>query len=98
MVSFDLAYFKINKIYFQFLCRLAQLFLNTSHFTEKDRNRFKNFFPALNCNLVDFLKNQEIDGQIQAFTDETETSYIAAFLNGTNCRLVDYKYCYTLQT
>ena len=41
-----------------------------SHFTEKQENRFKNFFPALNCNLVDFFKYQEIDVQIQAFTDE----------------------------
>ena len=38
------------------------------------------------------LKYQEIDVQIQTFTDEVETSYIVAFLNGTNCRFVDYKY------
>ena len=29
--------------------------------------------------------------QIQTFTDEIEIFYIVAFLNGTNCRFVDYK-------
>ena len=36
------------------------------------------------------LKYQEIDLQIQA--TKIETSYTVAFLNGANCRLVDYKY------
>ena len=38
------------------------------------------------------LKYREIDVQIQAFTGEIEISHIVAFLKGTNCRFVDYKY------
>ena len=38
------------------------------------------------------LKYWEIDVQMPTFTDEIETSYIVAILNGTNCRFVDYKY------
>ena len=30
--------------------------------------------------------------QIQTFTDEIETSYIVAFLNGNKCRFEDCKY------
>ena len=49
LISFDPANFEISKIYqgnLQSLCRLAQLFLG-SHFTEKERNRWRNFYPAL---------------------------------------------------
>ena len=67
MVSFDPANFEMSKIYqgnFQSLCRLAQ-------FTEKERNRQENFFPSSeNAIWSILLKYQEIDVQIQAFTEE----------------------------
>ena len=64
-----------------------------SHFKEKERNRWRNFFSSSgNAIWSILLKYQEIEMRIQAFTDEIETSYIVAFLNGTNCRFVDYKY------
>ena len=52
LVSFDPANFEMSKVYqenFQSLCRLTQFFLDTSasHFTEKERNRCRKFFPAL---------------------------------------------------
>ena len=41
------------------------------HFTEKERNRWRNFFPALiNAIWSILLKYQKLDVQIQAFTDE----------------------------
>ena len=62
----------MSKIYqgnFQSLCRFAQLFL--SHFTEKKQNRWRQFFSSSeNAILSILLKYQEIDVQIQAFTDE----------------------------
>ena len=53
----------MSKIYqgnFQSLCRLAQLLIDTfgSHFREKERHRSRK------------LRYQEIDVQIQTFTDE----------------------------
>ena len=61
-----------------------------SHFTEKEGNRWRKFFSSSeNAIWSILLEYQEKDVQIQAFA---ETSYIVAFLNGTNCRLVDYKY------
>ena len=42
-----------------------------SRFTEKERNRWRKFFPALKMQFDRFyLKYQETDVQIQAFTDE----------------------------
>ena len=64
MVSFDPANFEMSKIYqgnFQSLCRLEQLFLNT----------WRKFFSSSeNAIWPILLKYQEIDVQIQAFTDE----------------------------
>ena len=52
LVSFDPANFEMSKIYqgnFQSLCRLAQLFLNTSAVILQKRSEIVegNFFPAL---------------------------------------------------
>ena len=42
-----------------------------SFYTEKERNRWKKIFPSSeNANWSILLKYQEIDMQIQAFTDE----------------------------
>ena len=76
-VWFDPANFEMPKTYqgnFQSLCRLAQLFLNTSAaiLQKKERNRLeKIFFPALKMQFLSILlKCREIDVQIQAFTYE----------------------------
>ena len=67
----------MSKIYqgnFQSLCRLAQFNITEylgSHFTEKERNRWRKFFSSSeNAIWSILLKYQEIDVQIQAFTDE----------------------------
>ena len=64
-----------------------------SHFTEKERNRWRNFSPALKCNLVDCI---EISGNRCANTKHSltkiETSYLVALFNGSNFRFVNYKY------
>ena len=42
-----------------------------SHFTQKERNRWRKFFPSSeNAIWSILLKYQEIDVQIQTFTDE----------------------------
>ena len=67
----------MSKIYqgnFQSLCGLAKLFLDTWGviFTEKERNRWRNFLPALKMQFWPILlKYQEINVQIQTFTDES---------------------------
>ena len=68
----DPAKFEMSKIYqgnFQSLCRLAQLFLNTSAVILRKKSEIvgENFFLTLKMIL---LKYQEIDVQIQTFTDE----------------------------
>ena len=50
-----------------------------SHFTEKERNRLKIFSSSENAIWSILLKYQEIDVQIQTFTDEIETFCIVAF-------------------
>ena len=52
----------------------------------------KIFSSSENAILSILLKYWEIDVQIQTFTDEIKISHIVAFLNGTNCRFVCYKY------
>ena len=95
-VGFDPTNFQMSKIYqgnFQSLCRLAQLFLNTSAVViqKKERNRWRKFFPCSeNAIWLILLKYQEINVQIQAFTDQN--CNIVAFLNGTKCQPVEYKY------
>ena len=60
------------------------------HFTEKERNRWRNFFSSSeNAVWSILLKYQEIDRLIQNSLTKIETSYIVAFLNGTNCWFVD---------
>ena len=65
----------MSKLYqrnFQSLCRLAQLFLNTSAVILKEKSEIVggNLFPALkNAIWSILLKYQETDVQIQAFTD-----------------------------
>ena len=61
MVSFDPANFEMSKIYqvnFQSLCRLAQLFLNTSAVILQKKSEIVGeiFFQLLKCNLVDFTE------------------------------------------
>ena len=58
---------------FQSLCRLAQLFLDTSLvILQKERNRWRKFlFSSENAIWSILLKYQEIHEQIQAFTDES---------------------------
>ena len=63
----------MSKIYqgnFQSLCRLAQLFLNTSAVILQKKSEIvgENFFPALKMQFGRFYL--EIDVQMQAFTDE----------------------------
>ena len=74
LVSFDPADFKMSKIYrgnFQSLCRLAQLFVNTSAFYRKRAKSLEEAFcSSENAIWSILLKYQEIDVQIQAFTDE----------------------------
>ena len=66
----------MSKIYqgnFQSLCRLAQVFLDTSAviFLEKNAKSFENTFSSSeNAIWSILLKYQEIDMQIQTFTDE----------------------------
>ena len=63
--------FKIYQENFQSLCRLAYSQYLSSHFTGKDRNRWRKFV-SLSENAIwsILLKYQEIDVQIQVFTDE----------------------------
>ena len=76
LVSFDPANFEMSKIYqgnFQphmpFGTVISQYL--GSHFTEKERNRWRKFFSSSeNAIWSILLKYQEIDVQIQAFTDE----------------------------
>ena len=42
----------------------------SSYFREKELNRKRKFFPALKCNLVDFIEISGIDVQIQTFIDK----------------------------
>ena len=65
----------MSKIYqgnFQSLCRLAQLFLNTSAviYGERAKSLEKIFFSSENAVWSILLKYQEIDVQIQTLTDE----------------------------
>ena len=65
----------MSKIYqgsFQSLCHLAQLFLNTSAviLQKKSDKVGGNFSSSENAIWSILLKYQEIDVQIQAFTDE----------------------------
>ena len=66
----------MSKIYqgnFQSLCRLPQLFLNTSAvILQKNlRNRWRKFFSGSESAIWSILlKYQGIDVQIQTFTDE----------------------------
>ena len=97
-MSFDPANFEMSKIYqgnFQSLCRLAQLFVNTSTVILQKRSEIVGgkFFQALKMQFGRFYWN--IKKQMCEYKHsltKIETSYIVAFLNGTNCRLVDYKY------
>ena len=82
---------------FQSLCRLAQLFLNTSAIIlqKKRAKSLEEIFSSFeNAIWSILLKYQEIFMQNKHSLTKIETSYIVAFLNGTNCRLVhvDYKY------
>ena len=65
----------MSKIYqgnFQSLCRLAQLFLNTSAVILQKKTEIVGgiFSSSKNAIWSILLKYQEIDVQIQAFTDE----------------------------
>ena len=65
----------MSKIYqgnFQSLCRLAQLFLNTSAviFQKKSEIVAGIFSSSENAVFSILLKQQEIDVQLQAFTDD----------------------------
>ena len=64
---------KIYQVNFQSLCRLAQLFLNTSAVILQKKSEIVggNFFSSSeNAIWSNLLKYQEIDVQTQAFTDE----------------------------
>ena len=55
-------------------------------FTEKEQNRWRNFFSSSGnaiCSIL--LKYQEIYVEMQTFTDENETLFKVALLNGTIC-------------
>ena len=70
----------MSKIYqgnFQSLCHLAQLFLNTSAvILEKRAKSLEEIFPSSeNAIWSILLKYQEIDVQIQEFTDENLKLY-----------------------
>ena len=75
LLSFDPASFEMSKIYqgnFQSLCRLAQLFLDTSAVVLRKRAKsLEKIFPSSEHAIWSILlKYQEIDVQIQTFTDE----------------------------
>ena len=75
LVSFEPANFEMSKMYqgnLQSLCRLAQLFLNTSAVISKRKSEIDGgiFSSSENAIWSISLKYQEIDVQIQAFTDE----------------------------
>ena len=60
-LSFDPANFEMSKIYqgnLQSLCRLAQLFLNTSAVISKRKSEIVGgiFFQLWKCNLVNFIE------------------------------------------
>ena len=64
-----------------------------SDFKEKRAKWLEKIFSSSGHAIWSILLTyREIDVQIQAFTGEIEISHIVAFLNGTNCRFVDYKY------
>ena len=74
LVSFDPANFEMSKIYqgnFQSSWRLTQLFRDTSAvILQKEQNRWRKFFSSSeNAIWSILLKYQEIDVQIQTFTD-----------------------------
>ena len=74
---------------------IVPLFLATSEVILRKKSEIVGeilFSSSANAIWSILLKYREIDAQIETFTDETETSYIVAFTNGTNCRFVDYKY------
>ena len=60
-----------------------------SHFTEKERNFFSSSEHAIWSIL---LKYQKKMCKYKHSLTKIETSYIVAFINGTNSRLVDYTY------
>ena len=97
-ISFDLAKLEMSKIYqrnFQSLCRLAQLFLNILAVILQKKSEIVggNFFPALKMQFGRFYWNiKKKMCKYKHSLTKIETSYIVDFLNGTNCRLVDYKY------
>ena len=66
---------------FQSLCRLARLFLNTSAVISQKKSEIVggNFFSSENAIWSILLKYQEIDMQIQAFTDENLNSLQSCF-------------------
>ena len=75
LVSFDPANFEMSKIYqgnLQSLCRLAQLFLNTPAIISQRKSEIVGgiFSSSGNAIWSILLKYQEIEMQIQAFTDE----------------------------
>ena len=77
LVSFDPANFEMSKIYqgnSQSLCLLVQLFLNTPlaavTLQKKSESLEEIFSSSENAIWSILLKYQEIDVQIQAFTDE----------------------------
>ena len=91
LVSFDTANFEMSKIYqgnFQFLCSLAQLFLNTTAviYWKRAKSLEEIFSSYENAIWSILLKYQEIEMQIQAFTDENWNILHSCFLNDTNCR------------
>ena len=75
LVSFDSANFEMSNISREFSVLMPfgtviSKYLD-SHFTEKERNRCrKSFSSSENAIWSILLKYQEIDVQIQAFTDE----------------------------
>ena len=73
---------------------IVPLFLDTSAVILRKKSEIigEIFSSSENAIQSILLKYRETDVQIQTFTDEIETSYIVAFLNGTNCQFVDYKY------
>ena len=75
-------------------CHLVQLFLDiVADILHKKSKSLEKFFSSSGSTIWSILlKYQEIDVQIQTFTDEDETFYIDILLNGTNCPLLDYRY------
>ena len=97
LVSFDPANFEISKLYQRDFSPNAvwhSYFLKPwqSFYEKRTKSLEKIFSNSRNAIWSILLKYQEIDVQIQIFTDEGRNILHNCSFDGTYCQFIDYKY------